>query len=65
MTTTDFIDALQTSVLIVIAAAQIYTLVLLRNEIRGAGLALKRVIDELADTRVRLDRIEGRLDKPC
>jgi hypothetical protein len=39
----DLIDAIQTAALIVTAGAQIYTMLLLRNEMREAARALGRV----------------------
>lgn len=63
VTETELIDAGQTLVLAIVAFTQVYTLLLLRNEVRGGASALKRVLDELIDTRARLEKIEGRLDE--
>jgi hypothetical protein len=56
-----FIDALQTAALIVTAVAQIYTMLLLRNEMRSAARALKSVIDGHAETMKSLDWIWKRI----
>jgi hypothetical protein len=56
-----FIDAVQTSALIVTAVAQIYTMLLLRNEMRSAARALKAVVDSHAQTMKSIDWIWKRI----
>jgi hypothetical protein len=48
-----FIDAVQTAALIVTALAQIYTMLLLRNEIRDAARAMQNFLR-------RLERLEAK-----
>jgi hypothetical protein len=52
-----FVDAVQTTALIVMAAAQIYTMLLLRNEMRAAADALSRVLDGQAETTASIERV--------
>ena len=47
-----FIDAVQTAAMIVTAIAQIYTMLLLRNEIRDAARAMQNFLQ-------RLERLEA------
>jgi hypothetical protein len=51
----EWIDAVQTTALIVTAGAQIYTMLLLRNEISAVGRAIDHV-------RRRLGQIEAKID---
>ena len=48
-----FIDAVQTAALIVTAIAQIFTMLLLRNEIRDAARAMQNFLQ-------RLERLEAK-----
>jgi hypothetical protein len=57
-----FIDAVQTAALIVTAGAQLYTMLLLRNEMRSAARALNGVIQSLARMGTRVSAIEDKLD---
>lgn len=56
-----FIDAVQTAALIVTAAAQIYTMLLLRNEMRSAARALKSILDGNAEVMKSLDWVWKRI----
>jgi hypothetical protein len=58
-----FIDAVQTSVLIVIAAAQIYTMLLLRNEMNAAAGSIKTVLDGNAAIEERLSRLVQQIER--
>jgi hypothetical protein len=49
----EFIDAIQTAAMIVTAIAQIYTMLLLRNEIRDAARAMQSFLR-------RLERLEAK-----
>jgi hypothetical protein len=55
------VDALQTAALIVTAGAQIYTMLLLRNEMRSAARALKSVLDGNAEVMKSLDWVWKRI----
>ena len=52
-----FIDAVQTAALVVSMMAQIYTMRLLRNELRSAADGLKRVLDGQAQTTQSIERV--------
>ena len=56
-----FIDAMQTTALIVTAGAQIYTMLLLRNEMRSAARAIKGVSDGHAEVMKSIDWIWKRI----
>ena len=51
------IDAIQTAALIVMAAAQIYTMLLLRNEMRAAAGSVKAVLDSHSAIEARLAKL--------
>jgi hypothetical protein len=55
------IDAMQTAALIVTAGAQIYMMLLLRNEMRSAARALQSVLDGHAETMKSLDWVWKRI----
>jgi vacuolar-type H+-ATPase subunit D/Vma8 len=52
--------AVQTALLLVMAAAQIKTMLLLGNEMKAAATAMRKMIDELKETRSRVDALERR-----
>lgn len=52
-----FVDAVQTAALLVTAGAQIYTMLLLRNEMRSAADGLRRVLDGQAETTAAIERL--------
>lgn len=52
-----FIDAVQTAALIVTAGAQLYIMLLLRNELRAAADGLRRVLDGQAETTASIERV--------
>jgi hypothetical protein len=58
-----FVDAVQTTALIVMAAAQIYTMLLLRNEMSAAAGSIKRVLDGHAAIEARLAQLAQRSDR--
>jgi len=55
------IDAIQTTALIVTAAAQIYTMLLLRNEMRSAAAGLKSVGEGHAEVMKAIDGVWKRV----
>lgn len=55
------IDAMQTAALIVTAGAQIYTMLLLRNEMGSAARALKTVLDGHDEVMRNLNRMWTRI----
>lgn len=52
--------AVQTALLLVMAAAQIKTMLLLGNEMKAAATAMRKMIDELKETQSRVDALERR-----
>lgn len=55
------IDAMQTAALIVTAGAQIYTMLLLRNEMRAFARALKGIADGHAEVMKSIDWLWKRI----
>ena len=58
-----FIDAVQTAALLVSMMAQIYMMLLLRNEMRSAAGAIKNVLDGHAAIEERLAQLAQRSDR--
>jgi hypothetical protein len=56
-----WIDGIQTAALVVTMLAQIYTMLLLRNEMRSAARALRSVLDGNAEVMKSLDWIWKRI----
>lgn len=52
-----FIDVVQTLALAVSMVAQIYMMLLLRNEMRSAASGLNRVLDGQAETTASIERV--------
>ena len=58
----EFLDALQTAVLAVVALALIYALALLRKELKQAGSVLRQVLETQSQLQLNLRRLWERID---